>query len=192
MHPPVSDAAWAAMRELRAKEPPTYARLSAISGLHIATIRDRAARDNWPKPNFQSRRFRDAWAGRDLAASEAAFATSVQDADLLQGETTEEAVSGLKTFITRWLQQMVATARQSGRAPDKASIDTLSAMQRMVEKIGETTRAEEHAKDNKKITDEDVAAALARIDGRIFELACELAARMGPDELRRRTGDTDR
>lgn len=193
MHPPVSDAAWTAMRQLRAKEPPTYARLSAISGLHIATIRDRAARDDWPRPNFQSRRIRDAWAGRDVSASEAAFAASAQEADLLQAETLQaetlgDAVRGLKTFITRRLQQIVATAQESGRAPEKASIDTLSAMQRMVDKIGETTRDEEHAKDNKNITDEQMAAALRQIDARICELACELAARMGADEPERSTG----
>lgn len=62
---------------------------------------------------------------------------------------------------------------------DKQRIDALAAMLKMVEKIGEITRGPERAKENQIETDADMAAALAHIDARVYELALDLAARMG-------------
>lgn len=58
---------------------------------------------------------------------------------------------------------------------DKARIDALSAMLRMVEKIGETARGPERAREEQTKSDEEMAAALERIDGHILGLARELA-----------------
>lgn len=52
MHPPVSAEQWAALRALRMGEAPTFPRLSAASGLHVTTIRERASRDDWPKMRY--------------------------------------------------------------------------------------------------------------------------------------------
>ncbi|MDN2567982.1 hypothetical protein N1F89_17295, partial [Aquibium sp. A9E412] len=75
---------------------------------------------------------------------------------------------------------------------DKARIDALTAMLRMVEKIGDITRVPERAKENQTATDADMAAALERVDARILHLARALARRLGADGAGRPAGADDR
>jgi hypothetical protein len=69
-----------------------------------------------------------------------------------------------------------------GLSFDKARVDTIMAMVRALEKIGETMRSDEDAKDKQIKDDAELAAALKRIDDRIRELARYHAGRLGGAE----------
>ncbi len=96
-------------------------------------------------------------------------------------EALETRLVALSDELVSELEAAVGEGRASG-SYDKGRIDALSAMLRMVEKIGEMTRVPERAAERQKKSDEELAAALALIDARIVELACELAATMGCGE----------
>jgi hypothetical protein len=65
---------------------------------------------------------------------------------------------------------------------DKVRVDTIMAMVRALEKIGETMRSDEDAKDKQIKDDAELAAALKRIDDRIREIALYHAGRLGAAE----------
>lgn len=65
---------------------------------------------------------------------------------------------------------------------DKGRVDTIMAMVKALEKIGETMRSDEDAKDKQIKDDAELAAALKRIDDRIHEIARYHAAGMGEEE----------
>ncbi len=96
-------------------------------------------------------------------------------------EALETRLLALSDELVSELEVAVGEGRASG-SYDKGRIDALSAMLRMVEKIGEMTRVPERAAERQKKSDEELAATLALIDARIVELACELAATMGCGE----------
>ncbi|MCT7373435.1 hypothetical protein [Chelativorans salis] len=97
-------------------------------------------------------------------------------------EALEKRLVALSDELVSELEAAVGEGRASGTY-DKGRIDALSAMLRMVEKIGEMTRVPERAAERQKKSDEELAAALALVDARIVELACELAATMGGGEV---------
>lgn len=99
-------------------------------------------------------------------------------ADGSDPEELERRLAVLSHRLVSELEEISAEGSGADGRYDKARIDALSAMLRMVEKIGETTRVFERAKDNQNRTDEEMAAALRRINDRILELARELAAQM--------------
>ncbi|MCO6389517.1 hypothetical protein GTW25_00540 [Aliihoeflea aestuarii] len=65
---------------------------------------------------------------------------------------------------------------------DKGRVDTIMAMVKALEKIGETMRSDEDAKDKQIKDDAELAAALKRIDDKIHEIARYHAAGMGAGE----------
>lgn len=64
-------------------------------------------------------------------------------------------------------------------AYDKARIDALGSMLKMVEKMSENAAGQQDTDAEQAPSDEDMAAALERIDERIRSLAEELAGRLG-------------
>lgn len=69
-------------------------------------------------------------------------------------------------------------ALAEGGKVDRTEIDSLVAMIRGLDKIGEIMRPDEAAKENQIRQDEDLAAILERIDRRIVELARAFAAQL--------------
>jgi hypothetical protein len=69
-------------------------------------------------------------------------------------------------------------ALEKGGKVDRTEIDSIVAMIRGLDKIGEIMRPDEAAKENQIANDEELAAILERIDRRIVELARDLAAQM--------------
>lgn len=100
---------------------------------------------------------------------------------VLDHDTLETRLVALSDRLVSDLE----TASEEGRIAgsyDKGRIDALSSMLRMVEKLGDMTRLPERAAEKKKKSDAELAAALALIDARIVELACELAGALGSGE----------
>ena len=100
-------------------------------------------------------------------------------------EADPEAFEGRLVALSDRLVGDLEAASAEGRAAgayDKGRIDALSAMLKMVEKLGEMARVPERAAEKQKKSDAELAAALSLIDARIVELASELAACMGRGE----------
>lgn len=76
-------------------------------------------------------------------------------------------------------------------AYDKARIDALGSMLKMVEKMRENAAGEQDADAEQAPSDEDMAAALERIDERIRSLAEELAGGLGAGEPSKAVGAGD-
>ncbi|WP_028033337.1 hypothetical protein [Chelativorans sp. J32] len=105
-------------------------------------------------------------------------------------ETLERRLVALSDQLVGDLEAAGAEGRASGTY-DKARIDALSTMLRMVEKLGEMTRLPERAAEKQKRSDAELAAALALVDARILELACELAGTMGGGQAERGDSASD-
>ena len=98
-------------------------------------------------------------------------------------QALEERLVALSDELVSELETAVGMGRASGTY-DKGTIDTLSAMLRMVEKLSEMAHVPERAAERQNRSDAELAAALALINARIVELACELAASLtgaGPE-----------
>jgi len=80
------------------------------------------------------------------------------------------------------------TALQEGGKVDRTEIDSIVAIIRSLDKIGEIMRPDEAVKENQIRHDEELAAILERIDRRIVELARDLAAQMAAGERGLRGG----
>jgi hypothetical protein len=97
---------------------------------------------------------------------------------VMDPEALDQRLAALSSRLVRAIEAAVAEAQATG-IYDKGRIDGLSAMLRIAEKLGEMNRLPERAAEKQKRSDADLAAALALIDARIVELACELAASLG-------------
>lgn len=80
------------------------------------------------------------------------------------------------------IERLTLGGEGEGLTFDKARVDTIMAMVRALEKIGETMRSDEDAKDKQIKDDAELAAALKRIDDRIREIARYHAGRLGAPE----------
>lgn len=74
---------------------------------------------------------------------------------------------------------------------DKQRIDALSSMLKIVEKLDAVVFGQRHSAEKEIKNDAELAAALALVDARIMELACELAATMGGEEYLASVGVTN-
>lgn len=79
--------------------------------------------------------------------------------------------------------------KQKGRADGTQGLDAvgvadLTAIARMLDKLGEDTRAS--AKENQVENDHDIAGLLDRLDGKIIELATHLAEELAARQSERR------
>jgi len=78
------------------------------------------------------------------------------------------------------LEQMGDLEQEKGF--DKARIESVSALTRTIEKLGDITRLSEVGKRKKAKQGAEIADALRKIDKRIVELAREYAAQLGAAE----------
>ncbi len=69
---------------------------------------------------------------------------------------------------------------------EAAGIAELTAVARMLDKLGEDTREEPRVNENQVDHEDDIAAIIERLDAKIVELATYLAGRLAEDELSRR------
>lgn len=140
--------ALAALRALYEGAPATFDMLALAAGRSEARLRATADREGWRTPE---------------PAAHAA--------------DPEARLSLLSDRVIGELEKVSREGEETG-AYDKVRLDALAAMLRMVEKIGEMGRGPQSAREEQMRSDEEMAAALARIDARILELAEDLAGRL--------------
>jgi hypothetical protein len=156
----VGDVQWAALRELREGEPPTFQRLAAATDLHYKTISERALRHGWKKQPYRR-------SGTPAAAPDE---VELPDEDV----SLDEVRRRLAASMPRQLARLAALAER-GRIT-KAEIDALNAWERLLERT--EALAAEQAHEEQKRSDEELAGMLQLIDDRIVELAEEHAERL--------------
>jgi len=157
------------MRALREGEAATFARLAAVADLHVTTIRERAMRESW-RNEVTPRRKIDVPA-EGLVPVEALFAAggtegAVEDNELA-GLPPEERLARLVEFVVRQVETILTGAR--GGRIDKARIDAVTSMIRMVERAQNFAREQAEAQETR--SDENLAEIVARIDAQIITLA---------------------
>lgn len=89
--------------------------------------------------------------------------------------------SALRRAINAAVRELEAISQASGTGTpslDRGRIETVLAMLKTVEKLGEMTGVDPRPTQPQTRSDADIAAALRRIDERIVELAVEAAGRM--------------
>jgi hypothetical protein len=91
-----------------------------------------------------------------------------------------DAAAALRKAVTAAVHELEAVSSASVQGSlDRGRIETVLAMLKTVEKLGEMTGVDPRPEDPQTRSDADIAAALRRIDERIVELALEAARRMG-------------
>lgn len=175
MHPPISAARWAALRALREGAPATYPRLSVASNLHVVTLRKKGALEGWPL--VRERAYAAGigplqWDGQPVLPMDES------------GASLTDQAAALASVLAGQMEGVLAAARE-GRI-DKARIDAVLAMIRLVERAGSLTResgqggpeSREAGNQEKTRSDEQLADIYSRIDARIDAMARYYAARM--------------
>ena len=99
-------------------------------------------------------------------------------------ETSQESLAALETRLSALITGMVDEIEKLGFSAlggqyDKQRLDTLTALLKIVERLDGVVRGTWYSVEKEKKDDEELATALALVDARIIELACELAATMG-------------
>lgn len=112
-------------------------------------------------------------------------ALSERNAWVWAGEAGGDVARRVRAIAADLLARMEALGRKAleeGSKVDRTEIDSIVAIIRGLDKIGEIMRPQEAAKENQIKQDEDLAAILERIDRRILELARALAAQLVAEE----------
>jgi hypothetical protein len=94
----------------------------------------------------------------------------------------EDPAAALRRAIAAAVHELEAVSASSGQGMpnlDRGRIETVLAMLKTVEKLGEMTGVDPRPEETQTRSDADIAAALRRIDERIVELALAAAGRMG-------------
>lgn len=186
MHSPIGAKRWAAIRALREGKPPIFSLLAAAAGLHPGTVRDRASRENWKRPDTQSRAMGERSSGRQISPGEEVPVAMRQGNELPQGEAAGfGSAARLGDFVARRLGEIVIRSDADGGRLDKGEIDALGSMIRTAEKT-ETLMREQTAEEHEVADDAELAARLALLDDRIIELAKAHAEWLVAGENRRR------
>lgn len=92
------------------------------------------------------------------------------------------AAAPLQRAINAAVRELEVISTDSGPGTpslDRGRIETVLAMLKTVEKLGQMTGVDPRPAEAQARSDADIAAALRRIDERIVELALEAAGRMG-------------
>lgn len=97
-----------------------------------------------------------------------------------------ELLANASGFVARQVGRLIANADRRGGRLDKAQIDGLAALAKMMDRW--EVLAAERAKANKKKKNENLREILRKIDDKIIELAEEEARRLLRCERRRRLG----
>lgn len=137
-----------AARALYEGAQPGFEQLAAATGWALATIKTRAAREDWQRLDAP-----------DRASQNSRLAKVV---DRLIGEIEALGIGN----------------GDDATGLDKARIDAISTLTRTLEKIGEITRNDDGAKENSTRRDADMSGLLKRIDERIIELATGYAKQL--------------
>ena len=169
MHKPTSPQTKEALRELRECAPPTFSRLAALTGIHVTTIRQMAAVENWTKYNFVK-----GTVMRPVRASDLAAGLADGQAGSEGAEPTPLPPGNLGALMIDEMRAILAGAH-AGRM-DKARADALLSMIRVAERLDALqpdTGQQEQAK-----SDDELAEILTRVDRRIVELARDYAERL--------------
>jgi hypothetical protein len=171
---PISAARWEGFRALREGAPATYPLLATVGCVHEVTLRKRGAREGWPKV--------------DLRRPVALDGLSVGSVPVLplgeSGASLTDQAAALASVLAGQMEGVLAAARE-GRI-DKARIDAVLAMIRLVERAGSLTResgqggpeSREAGNQEKTRSDEQLADIYSRIDARIDAMARYYATRM--------------
>ncbi|MEO3998553.1 hypothetical protein [Mesorhizobium sp. CAU 1732] len=193
---PISAAQWLAARVVSEELPVLRVRVAAMLGCNVRTVRARAAKEGWKRPDdryfkirsVHSRPVTCATGGNEGETPEATdndvrvgAMPCVQNPsyqplpDIRQDEDPVAVLARCASFVARRVETVIALA-DSGEPIAKTEIDTLAAMMRMMERW--EALAAERAKQEKATNDEDLAALLGRINNRIVELAQDLAGQL--------------
>ena len=140
---------WVAIRFAYEKAGLDFEQLALLTGWSVRSIQRRAAREKWVPQGVTER-------GLDLKARLAKLA------DCLIGQLEVLDAGEGQPFML-----------------NKAQIDMILALTRMIEKMGEITGNDDSARENQTKRDADMAGALKRIDQRIVELAKGYARQLG-------------
>lgn len=173
MHPPVTAAQKAGMRELRERQPPTYDRIARIAGLHVKTVREIGSRENWPKLHVPQGTVMQVVRKADLRAEEEARERAEAMAALCD-PAVELPPGDIGALVVHEMRAILMTAR-SGRI-DKARVDALLSMVRVAERMKDLQP--EAGQEEQKRSDDELAEILERVDRRIVELARDYADRL--------------
>jgi hypothetical protein len=95
----------------------------------------------------------------------------------------DEQLVRVAALLSQQIGMVIAIAERSGGVIAKADLDSLSMLLRLAERLD--ALAEQHAAEQQKRSDDEVAGILERVDERIVELAHAHAERLGrgePDE----------
>ncbi len=169
MHSAASEEQWTAVRALREGRRPTYLRLQRATGIHLSTIAKRAQRENWRSPDETGGADDDAdGASMGDDAFDGAFDADAADGFDAAGLHADPA-AGLAGLLRRQAHRMLASAEARGRILDKAQVDTVASMVRLLERS--ETLAQERADEKNTGDDAELGEILGRIDRRILELA---------------------
>jgi hypothetical protein len=105
-----------------------------------------------------------------------------------EGGDVAGRVRAIANDLLARVETLGRTALQEGGKVDRTEIDSIVAIVRSLDKIGEIMRPDEAVKENQIRHDEELAAILERIDRRIVELARDLAVQMAAGERGLRGG----
>jgi hypothetical protein len=145
----------AAARALMEGTPPSFFMISQLSGR--------------TEGYFEKIAVREGWRLRDCVA------------DGVENGSLEERLTTLASGMVREMEQL-SLAALAGQY-DKQRIDALGSMLKIVERLEDMMRTTRHSAEKETRTDAELAAALALVDARILELACELANTVGGKEF---------
>ena len=177
----VSPECWAAMRELREVYGAPISLISRSSGVNAFTIHSHARRHGWGRGPVRAAMFDAATIAYDNEEGGGADADSIT-VDALAGKIDQPAE--LAAFLVAQVGGLLRGARH-GRI-DKARIDAVTSMIRMVEKA--QTLAQTARLDEKTRSDDELADIFDRINARIIELAREYAGRLVAQKLDAKAG----
>ncbi|HEY6633599.1 MAG TPA: hypothetical protein VIZ90_19265 [Rhizobiaceae bacterium] len=177
MHPPLTPEKKEGMRELRDLQTPSFPRLAKIAGCHVTTVREIAARENWPKLHVprgtvmrvaRVKDLQEEAAGRERAELLAAM-------DGAADEPVELPPGDIGALVVQEMRAMLAVARHTGTI-DKSRADALWSVIRVAERVGKLQPELGHEEEMR--SDDELAEILARVDERIVELARDYAERL--------------
>lgn len=177
---------WAAARALAEGASADAALLAVLMGRARETVRRHAKAEGW---RWVSQRRAEAMGGASSEeAKVSAMPATLVTADAQSGlaanagaraDAALDHAGRVSALADRLMAEMEAIERDGqGAGYDKARIDAVSALTRALEKIGEFSQSGQNRKEAAIKTDEELAAALRRINDRILELARDFAAEL--------------
>jgi len=176
---------WSALRALAEGEAPTNTRLAAAGGIGAATVRLRAAKEGWRRPDCLKSPVVDAHRAvqsvteqRDEnCAGQLPDVEAVADPAL---DEDDDPIGRLGRLLSRQARLILATAEAQEGALNKPQLEALTSLIKLAEKF--ETLAKERVQEQPMRSDDEIAAVLERIDDRIVELAEEHAERLGAEK----------